>query len=430
VVAGGDGYPTGWTPPARSGPYRVTMHVVGARIPGPLPLRRLLAESALVAAIAVAIGMRIFVSAQRDGQPPRVPAYVVAVLIAALLPARRQAPLGVLLATVALLIVYHALGSPGISPVIPLAVPLYAAAVAGHLRWAAGAAVVVMTAAVLFTVFQDDLTTATSVTQLLPQAALLASLILLGETVRSRRALAREARRAARHAVLDREREATSRVTEERLRIARELHDVLAHTLAGAAIQASVAADTLTDDPATSRAAVDSVRASCREARTELAATVGVLRADPRRDGIRPGDRAPVPGLAQLDGLLDLARHAGLRVALTYQGEPRELPPVVDMTAYRIVQESLTNVVRHAVAGSVGVDLAYRPTELLLSIVDDGRGTGGRPAHPAGGEGGFGILGMRERAAAIGGRLLAGDHSDGGFQVVAALPATMATGTG
>src|SRR5204862_3730987 len=123
------------------------------------------------------------------------------------------------------------------------------------------------TAAVLFTVVQDHLAVTASVTQLLPQVALLAALILLGDTVRGRRALALEAQRTARHAVLDREREATRRVTEERLRIARELHDVLAHTLAGVAIQASVAADTLIDDPATSREAVDAVRASCREAR-------------------------------------------------------------------------------------------------------------------------------------------------------------------
>jgi signal transduction histidine kinase len=397
------------------------MESVGMGIPGPSVLRRGLAECALMAAVAVATGMRILVSAEPDARPPGVRAYVIAVLIAALLPARRRAPLGVLLASVALLVIYHALGNPGISPVIPLAVPLYAAAAAGHLRWAACVAVAAIAATGLFTTFQDHVAITASITQLLPQAALLGSLVLLGETVRSRRALAREAERAARHAVLDRERESTRRVAEERLRIARELHDVLAHTLAGAAIQASVAADTLIDDPATSREAMEAVRASCREARTELAATVGVLRADPLRDGAGPRDRAPVPGLAQVDALLDMARRAGLRVELTRQGEPRELPPAVDMTAYRIVQESLTNVVRHAVARSVDVGMAYRPAEVVLSVMDDGRGTRGRPPRP--GEGGFGILGMRERAVAVGGRLVAGDRPEGGFRVVATLPA-------
>jgi signal transduction histidine kinase len=408
----------------------MSMERVGIAGPDRSVLHGVLTECGLVAVVAVAIGMRIFVSAEPGAQPPGARAYLFAVLIAALLPLRRRAPLGVLLASITLLGIYHALGNPGISPVIALAVPLYAAAVTGHLRWALSAAILAAAMAGLFTVLQDHLTVTTSITQLLPQAALLGSLVLLGETVRSRRALAREADRAARHAVLDREREATRRVTEERLRIARELHDVLAHTLAGAAIQASVVADTLTDDPATSREAVEAVRASCREARAELAATVGVLRADPRRDPSGSADRAPVPGLAQLDSLLDMARRAGLRVELTRQGEPRALPPAVDLTAYRIAQESLTNVVQHAAARSVSVDLAYRPTEVVLSIVDDGGGTSARLPQPATAEGGFGILGMHERATAVGGRLLAHDRPGGGFQVMAALPATAEAGAG
>ncbi|GIH15970.1 sensor histidine kinase [Rugosimonospora africana] len=388
-----------------------------------------LAECGLAAVVALAIGMRIFVSAE-PGAPPGAPAYLFAVLIAALLPLRGRTPLGVLLASIILLVIYHAVGNPGISPVIPLAVPLYAAAVAGHLRWAVSAAILAMTTAELFTVFQDHLGVTVSAIQLLPQAALLGSLVLLGETIRGRRALAREADSAARYAVLDREREADRRVTEERLRIARELHDVLAHTLAGAAIQASVAADTLTDDPATTLQAVEAVRASCREARAELAATVGVLRAAPLADRRRTADRAPMPGLAQLDSLIETARRAGLQVDLTRQGEPYLLPPAVDLTAYRILQESLTNVVQHAAARAVSVDLAYRPAEIVVSVLDDGRGTNVRRPHQSTPEGGFGILGMRERAAAVGGQLFAGDRSGGGFQVVAALPIGMDTGTG
>jgi signal transduction histidine kinase len=406
------------------------MQSVGLGVPTPAVLRRALVESVLVAAVAVAIGVRIFVSAKAEGRPAGVAAYLFAVLIAAVLPARRRAPLGVLFASVLLLIAYHVLGSPGISPVIPLAVPLYAAAVAGHLRWATSAAVAALTAAELFPVLQDHQPISSSIAALLPQAALLASLIMLGETVRSRRALAHEAQHTARRAVLDREREANRRVTEERLRIARELHDVLAHTLAGAAIQASVAAETLTDDPATCREALEAVRAGYREARAELAATVGVLRADPARDGGRAADRGPVPGLAYLDSLLDTGRRAGLQVAVTRQGEPRDLPPAVDMTAYRIVQESLTNVVRHGVARMVEVELAYRPTEIVLSIVDNGQGRAECSRQRAGGDGGFGILGMRERATAIGGQLTAGERPDGGFQVVANLPATAENGAG
>ncbi|WP_426502871.1 sensor histidine kinase [Dactylosporangium sp. McL0621] len=399
------------------------MQNVRLGVPPSAALRRALVESVLVAAVAVAIGVRIFVSAQAEDRPAGVAAYLFALLIAAVLPARCRAPLGVLLASVLLLIGYHGLGSPGISPVIPLAVPLYAAAVAGHLRWAASAAAAALIAAELFPVLQDHQPISSSIAALLPQAALLASLIMLGETVRSRRALAYEAQRTARRAVLDREREANHRVTEERLRIARELHDVLAHTLAGAAIQVSVAAETLTDDPATSREALTAVRAAYREARAELAATVGVLRADSARAGRRAADRSPVPGLAQLDSLLDTVRRAGLQVAVARQGEPRDLPPAMDMTAYRIVQESLTNVVRHAAARTVEVELAYRPTEIVLSIVDDGQGRAQPSRQRTGGDGGFGILGMRERATSLGGQLTAGERPEGGFQVVAILPA-------
>jgi signal transduction histidine kinase len=403
------------------------MERVGMGMPGTPLLRRALAESALTVAAAAAIGLRIYVSGQHDARLPGVPAYLFAFLIAALLPARRRAPLAVLLASVGLIIVYHALGNPGISPVIPLAVPLYAAAVAGHLRWAAAAAASCMIAAALFTILQDHVAVTASVTQLLPQIALLAALVLLGDALRGRRALAQEARRAAQRAARDREREATRQVIEERLRIARELHDVLAHTLAGVSVQAAVAADTLADDPATSREALDAVRISCREARAELAATVGVLRADPHRNGY-PDDRAPMPGLARLHALLDMAGRAGLRVEVAHQGEPRPLPPAVDMTAYRIVQESLTNAVRHAAAQRVSVDLAYGPREVVVSIVDDGHGARGKAVRADAGPGGFGLLGMRERAGAVGGALVAGDGPDGGFSVVATLPTTAETG--
>jgi signal transduction histidine kinase len=380
-----------------------------------------------MAAVGIAIGLRILSSAQHDLRPPGVLAYAVGALMTAILPARRRAPLAVLLATVGLIVIYHALHNPGISPVIPLAIPLYAAATAGHLRWAMAAAAVSITATALFTVAEGHLTVAAAAVQLLPQAALLASLVLLGETVRSRRALAHEAQRAARHATLDREREATSRVTEERMRIARELHDVLAHTLAGATIQAAVAADTLMDDPATSRAAVEQVRSACREARAELAATVGVLRAG-RLDDADPGhDRSPVPTLAQIDSLLDMGRRSGLRVERCVTGTARSLPPAVDLTAYRIVQESLTNVVRHAAARSVTVSLDYGPATLVVSVTDDGRGDPGDGSVSLDG-GGYGLMGMQERAVAVGGRLVAGNQRDRGFQVVATLPATAEIG--
>jgi signal transduction histidine kinase len=176
-------------------------------------------------------------------------------------------------------------------------------------------------------------------------------------------------------------------------------------------VQAGVAADTLADDPETSRTAIEAVRGACREARVELAATLGILRAG------GPAERAPVPGIDQLAGLFDLVRDAGLRVDLSVEGEQADVPPAVSLTTFRIVQESLTNVVRHARAKSVLVSLTYGATELTLSITDDGIGS----SAPTRSEG-FGLIGMRERATSIGGRFVAGDNAAGGYRVVAALP--------
>jgi signal transduction histidine kinase len=398
---------------------------------GSLPrprIRRVAAEGVLVVGVALVTGLRIFVSADQGSQPPSAQAYVIGGLIAALLPARHRAPLGVLLGSVGLLIVYHALDNPGISPVLPLAVPLYAAALAGRMRWAVGAAIASIAGATFFPLLQDHLAATAAVRGLLPQAALLAALILLGETVRSHRALTAEAARAAERTLRDHARGADQRVTGERLRIARELHDVLAHTLAAAAIQASVASDTIEDDPITSRAAMDGVRASCREARVELAATVGVLRADGRQADSGSADRAPVPSLAQLETLLDTGRRAGLHTEVDVRGEPRQLPPAIDMTAYRIVQESLTNVVRHAAARSVVVSLVYRPADITVSVTDDGRGdriTGSPNTGSPNRDGGYGLMGMRERATAVGGHLSVGNRTEGGYRVVATLPAAI-----
>lgn len=368
--------------------------------------------------VGIAISLRILSSAQQDARPPGVLAYAVGALMAALLPARRRFPLGLLLATVGLVVIYHLLNNPGISPVIALSIPLYAAAAAGHLRWATGAACVSIAATAFFTLFGHGQPLASAAVELLPQAALLGVLVLLGEAVNNRRALARAAERAAEHAILDREREANRRVTEERLRMARELHDMLAHTLAGAAVQASVAADTMTDDPDTCREAIERVRSCFREARTELAATVGVLRAG--RNGSDPDSgRSPMPTLAQVGSLLEAGRQARLQVELASSGVQRNIPPTVDLTAYRIIQESITNVVKHADARSVTVSLDYKPEDLIVSVVDDGQGA---PPVPRAGDGGYGLAGMRERAAAVGGRLSAGPGVNGGFQVIATLP--------
>jgi signal transduction histidine kinase len=250
-------------------------------------------------------------------------------------------------------------------------------------------------------------------TQTLADAGLLATVLLLGEAVRNRRAWAQEVRRRLERAEEDREREAARRVAEERLRIARELHDVMAHTVATLNVQAGVAADVIDDAPEQAKASLRTIREQSREAMAELRATVGLL-----RGGAIDAPRAPAPGLAGLDALVQMATGAGVEVDVSVAGAVRPLPAAIDLTAYRILQESLTNVVQHAHATAASVLVRYDADAIVLQVEDDGHG----PAHAGNGASGFGLVGMRERAAALGGILDAGPRPGGGFRVHAQLP--------
>jgi signal transduction histidine kinase len=237
--------------------------------------------------------------------------------------------------------------------------------------------------------------------------------VAVGEAARGRRDYLAEVERRALEAERGREEAARRHANEERMRLARDLHDITAHTIAVIAIQAGVAEDALDrleGCPKPVREAVRAIRSSSRQAMAELKATVSAL-----RDGEAPRD--PLPGLRQLDELIGMATSAGVRVVLEVSGEARSLPPAIDLTAFRIVQESLTNVLRHARAGSATVRVRYGPDELQLEIDDDGT------APPAGRRaGGHGLAVMAERAAAVGGRLEAGPGPARGFRVGAWLP--------
>ena len=376
------------------------------------------ADAGLAAAVAAVNVIAVDVSTEPNALPPNALAYALAVSYGVLLLGRRRWPLGVLLASTAILFVYYTIGFPGVSPVFPLAVALYTAAVAGHLRWGLAITAFYMTAGfVVIGVVKEVEPIAQVFADFLPAASLLVTLLLLGEAVRSHRAWSAEVRERLARAEADREQEAVRRVEQERLRIARELHDVIAHTISVIAVQAGVAADVLDDAPGEAREALDTIRAASREAMEELRASVGVLRTG---DG-QVASRAPAPGLGQLDGLLEAARGGGLRVEAAVAGDPRPLPPAVDLTAYRILQESLTNVVRHAAATTATVAIRYEPDGVVIEVGDDGRGPAG--AAPGGEPPGYGVTGMAERAAAVGGRLEAGPGPAGGFRVRARLPA-------
>jgi signal transduction histidine kinase len=235
---------------------------------------------------------------------------------------------------------------------------------------------------------------------------------LLGDNLRTRRAYLREVEeRAAR---LEREREANVRraAAEEQARIARELHDIIAHNVSVMTVQAAAAGDAFETRPDRVREALGSIESTGREALTELRRLLG---------SVRPGDGAgtfaPQPRLARIDALIEQVRAAGLDVELNVEGRPQQLPPGVDLSAYRIVQEALTNTLKHAHASNARVLVRYGNQELELEIVDDGRGPTADGAQE-----GHGIIGMRERAALVGGRLGVGPASEGGFAVRARIP--------
>ncbi|MFI6475778.1 histidine kinase [Streptomyces sp. NPDC050516] len=220
------------------------------------------------------------------------------------------------------------------------------------------------------------------------------------------------------HAVELRAQEVAEAVVAERLRIARELHDMVAHSIGIIAIQAGVGSRVIGTQPAQAQEALRAIEATSRETLSGLRRTLVALRqADPDTEVSGRAPLAPSPGLADVERLAAATADAGVRVDLRRGGEQRPLPADIDLSAYRIVQEALTNVVRHAGTGHCRVAIEYGDGELTVEIVDDGRGAAqdGR-AH------GFGIVGMRERVALLHGRLSAGPRPEGGFRVAARLP--------
>jgi signal transduction histidine kinase len=377
------------------------------------PISPRLVDTALAVAVAGAMALTVSVAGEEGARPPDLLAYSLGIAVGALLLARRRFPVIVLIGSVGALFIYYGLDYPAFSPAVPLAVAAYSAVVAGHLI----ATTLLLVGIVLFGVGWQTLAEDTSLalvlgTNTVADAALLAAVVSLAEVVRTRRALADEARQRVLRAEEDREREASRRVEQERLRIARELHDVLAHTIAAINVQAGAAADVLDEGPEEAQSSLRAIRDESRRAVAELLVTVGLL-----REGSQVAPRAPVPGLSELSRLTDLASRAGVDVRTSVTGQVRPLPTSVDVTVYRIVQESLTNVVRHAQASSATVALRYGADSLQVLVEDDGRGPDAAPNAA-----GHGLIGMRERAAALGGTLEAGPTARGGFRIVAELP--------
>jgi signal transduction histidine kinase len=240
--------------------------------------------------------------------------------------------------------------------------------------------------------------------------------VAAGDALRNRRAYVAAVRERARRAEEAREQEAGRRVVEERLRIARELHDVVAHHIAVIQVQAGVAAHMLHSQPAAAEGAIGHVRRAAGEVLDELGTLLGVL----RQSGDDPGTPSePTPSLSRLDALVRSFSGAGLCVDSVSSGLPRALPAAVDLTAYRLVQESLTNAHKHG-GDRAQVTLAFHPQQLTVEVCNGPPPGVPRPTAAAGT--GQGLLGMRERVLAVGGWLEAGPTLEGGFRVRALLP--------
>jgi signal transduction histidine kinase len=362
---------------------------------------------ALVIAAVITIGT----ASLSGGREPDPIGYVLLAATAAPLMARRLAPVAALAAIVALAVGDAALAGPNVAFALPLGVALYTVTDAGGWRVAVGGIAIVGLGSLVagYVTGRSHIADMGNATWI---AGWLVASIVLGQETRARRQLVREAEQRAIEAERSHEAESSRRAGEERIAIARELHDILAHRISLINVQAGAGLHLMDRQPEQARVALTAIHSASKEALVELRATLGVLRQVDERE-----PRAPSPGLAQLEGVIDDARSAGIAVELSIEGVVRPLPAGVDLAAYRIVQESLTNVVRHAQAASTRIGIAFRSRELLIDVQDNGIGDGRAPGSP-----GSGLLGMRERAAALGGDVQAGPVAGGGFLVHARLP--------
>jgi signal transduction histidine kinase len=336
-------------------------------------------------------------------------AYGLLIVAGGALAVYRRWPVPVLLTTAGAHFLYLALQYPEGIEFLPILIALLLVTQQGKWPWAVAVAAINGGALIAADVLGGPALSGDTI----PAVIAMTTAVLLGLWLRARSDLIAEASHRAEQAERTKEEEARRRVDEERLRIAREVHDTVAHSIATINVQAGTAVHVLDKRPDQARETLVAIKQASGEALRDLRSTLGMLR------NIDGSSRAPSPGLAQLDRLAAMAQGAGLDTDVDVRGERRELPSSVDLAAYRILQESVTNVIRHAGPARVTITLTYGVNELQLQIDDDGREPAG--TNPSS-DGGSGIRGMKERATILGGTLSAGPRPEGGFRVRARLP--------
>lgn len=356
----------------------------------------------------------------REDRPVDAISWLLPVILSAAMVLRRRWPVRVLIASSAVILGYYALHYPPVGLELPLAAAFYTVAEAGRLWWGVGIGVVLQAVAFSARIMQGQDERVLFGFELPPAIAITAAALALGDSARNRRRQRAERARGEAAAAMEHELEAKRRVEQERVHLARELHDVLAHTVSVIGLQAGVAAEAIEDDDRVAAArAVESIRGTSREAMRDLRAALGLLRGEARAG--EDDGRAPVGSVGHLEPLADTARATGLDVRLDLSTDLPPLTAAVDATVYRVVQESLTNVLRHSGAEHVVVRLARGDGYLDITVTDDGGGVADGSEDGAV-NGGHGIRGMRERVALVGGRLEAGPVPSGGFAVRVRLP--------
>jgi signal transduction histidine kinase len=362
--------------------------------------RRWLTDALAAIIVAGALCLRVATPWEAAAPPPDLRAFALMILMGALLLVRRRYPLGVLLASVAILLSYYALGYGAVGAVWPVAPALFNAALYGEVTAAsisAGAIVLGSTAWRVF--FEPEGNTLAVISDVLTEVFVSITVILSGAMVLNHRRLQAEVEAREKAIAAERDAVARIRLTEQRLHIAREIHDIVAHSLAAIGVQARVAEEALDSDTTEVKRSLRNIITTTSDAISQLRETVGGLRSGPTRPPTIESLVAAIPGV---------------EVELEVEGEPTPADSEVESVIRAVVREALTNVVRHSGADHARVAIAYEPSSVRVVVAD--RGKGGHFTE------GHGLAGMRERLQSVGGELVLGPNGESGFKLEATIP--------